>query len=156
MTFNSTIRKMEDDFFLSEEDDGSVDSEEEYPYHVGVRNSAEDQEKSLLYNGITRERRWSFHPEYDRRELGGARSWYIKQPPPNVCWTYFKSPQRSQVNRHIDMAGINARKESYPEAAGNEKVIRTQLNSSRRAALAKLQGVKKSISLQRDRSFPLA
>ena len=54
------------------------------------------------------------------------------------------------------MAGINARKESYPEAAGNEKVIRTQLNSSRRAALAKLQGVKKSISLQRDRSFPLA
>jgi len=51
----------------------------------------------------------------------------------------------NQIQRHIDMAtGINAQKRMNPETAGNEKVIQTQLNSSRRAALAKLQGVRQS------------
>ena len=50
-----------------------------------------------------------------------------------------------EIQMHINMAtGINRNSDS-PEAAGREKVIQTQLNSVKRAELAKLQGVTSSV-----------
>jgi len=57
-------------------------------------------------------------------------------------WT---SPD-TEIERHIIMATyINSRNQSNPEAAGRKKLIETQLNSAKRAALANLQGVNHSL-----------
>jgi len=56
------------------------------------------------------------------------------------------SPDTTEIERHIIMATyINSRNQSNPEAAGRKKVIETQLNSEKRAALANLQGVNHSL-----------
>jgi len=50
-----------------------------------------------------------------------------------------------QIKQHINMAThINAKNENDAEAAGQEKVIETQLHSVKRAELARLQGVTRS------------
>ena len=52
----------------------------------------------------------------------------------------------TEIQRHIDMATmINSKHKSSPEAAGRKKLIETQLNSAKRAALANLQGVNHSL-----------
>eukprot|EP00985_Skeletonema_marinoi_P025770 scaffold19263_cov131-Skeletonema_marinoi.AAC.2 len=52
-------------------------------------------------------------------------------------------------DQHINKAAhINAKNENDAEAAGKEKVIQTQLNSTQRAELAELQGVNRSFYSQ--------
>ena len=51
-----------------------------------------------------------------------------------------------EIQRHIKRAtDINRKHPHNPEAAGEEKVIQTQLNSAKRAELAELQGVHQSL-----------
>jgi hypothetical protein len=67
---------------------------------------------------------------------------YLKHINPDGLYADVKS----QIQRQIDNAlEININHEDDPEAAGKEKVIRSQLHSSTRAELAELQGVDRSL-----------
>ena len=72
--------------------------------------------------------------------LTEIRFYYIEE---EEDWEEYKD---DEIQMHINMAtGINSESENTPESASREKMIKTQLNSVKRAELAELQGVTSSV-----------